>query len=147
MQESWSLGFLVPKHYLKAIYFVTSRQYWLLAQKCLQRSTINPSTKLIWNFKNFLLNRIFYWLPDLLASLTNAFRLDNGYSYRLDFFTVLCPEMYLFTNRSSFNACIMVLLKFIFVLLCAPFLSRLPCRWQGTFYTILHFEYYPNCSK
>ena len=41
----------------------------------------------------------------------------------------LHPKMCLFANHSSSNACIMVLLKLVFVLLCTQFLSPLPCRW------------------
>jgi len=42
----------------------------------------------------------------------------------------LHPEMCLFANRSSSIACIMILPKLTFVLLCIPFLSPLPHRWQ-----------------
>ena len=54
-------------------------------------------------------------------------------SYRLDFFTVQChfiPKTCLFVNCSNSNACIMVLSKLTFVLLCSPFLSWLRHRWQ-----------------
>ena len=39
-------------------------------------------------------------------------------------------EMCLFTNRSSSSGCIMVLPQLTFVLLWAPFLSPLQCRWR-----------------
>ena len=43
---------------------------------------------------------------------------------------LLCLELCLFANHSSSSACIMVLPKLIFVLLWAPFLYPLLCRWQ-----------------
>ena len=44
--------------------------------------------------------------------------------------TSLHYETCLFTNRSSSNACIMVLPKLTFVLLCTPFSSPLPHKWR-----------------
>jgi len=41
----------------------------------------------------------------------------------------LCPKTCLFAHCSSSNACIMVLPKLTFVLLCSPFLLPLPHRW------------------
>jgi len=56
------------------------------------RSTLHSTTKLIWNFKNFLFNRIFCWLIDwptnrLTDRPTDWLLLNNDYSYTVDFFT------------------------------------------------------------
>ena len=51
------LGFLAPEYHPKIN---------LTKPKNVFRSTINPSMKLICKFKNFLFNRIFYWLTELL---------------------------------------------------------------------------------
>ena len=46
-----------------------SKQYWLGIAKLKNvfRLTIIPSTRMIWNFKNFLFNRIFHWLTNRLT--------------------------------------------------------------------------------
>ena len=55
------------------IYFLRVWENWLgLAKpKNVFRSILNPSTKYLWNFKNFVFTRFFYWLTYLL---TNAFK-------------------------------------------------------------------------
>ena len=63
------------------------------------RSILNPSVKLLWNFKNFVFSRFFYWMTYLFTCL--------------------------FTNHSSYSACIMVLLLYPFDL---PFFSSQPCK-------------------
>jgi len=93
---------------------------------------------------------------------------DN--SYRPDFFTVQCcfipRRVFLLTAVAPMLACIKVLPKLAFVLLCVPFLSPLPHRWWygtciialaqnlgecrgsgGAFYTILCLECCLLCSK
>jgi len=108
------LGFLAPKYYPKtSLIFVTSKQDWLGIVKLKKCPKSFHEVDMKFNFFHLV-------LTDLL---TNAFRqalLNDGYSYRLDFFlhcsTLLCPKMCLFANR---NVCIIVL----------PFLSPLPHRW------------------
>ena len=81
------------------ISFITSRQYWLgiAKSKNIFRLTINPSTKLIWNFKSFLFNRIFYWQektratfhwkPQPYSSMDSATDLHSrGCGFELRFF-------------------------------------------------------------
>jgi len=73
------------------IYFVTSRQYRLGIAKLKNvfRSFLTYSKNLLRNFKNFLFSQI---STDSLTtpSLTDAFRHDNCYSKKLDFFIVQC---------------------------------------------------------
>ena len=61
------MGFLakkIPPKNLPNIYFLTAWQHWLgiTKPKNVFRSTLNLCIKLLWNFKNFLFNRFFYWL-------------------------------------------------------------------------------------
>jgi len=52
------------------INFVTTWQHWLgiAKPKNVFRSTLNLFIKLLWNFKNFVFNRFFYWLTDWLTN-------------------------------------------------------------------------------
>ena len=64
------------------------------------------------------------WLPYLLMPSEKCNSIMAIYSS-----TSLHPQTCLFANRSSSNACIMILSKLTFVLFCTPFLSLLPYRW------------------
>ena len=93
---------LLPKSQLK-FYFLTVCQHWL--------GIADPK--------------------NVCCRILNNFYLVEFSTDWLD--TVWChfiPETYLFTNHSSSIACVMVLLKLSFVLLCIPFLSPLPGWWQ-----------------
>ena len=48
------------------IYFMTAWQHWLGMAKPKNAfgSTLNLCIKVLWNFKNFLFNRFFYWMTD-----------------------------------------------------------------------------------
>ena len=80
-------------------------------------------------FKYILFNRIFYWLVWLTIQRLQTSIIQKWLSLISLLFDVLCPEMCLLTNCSNSNASIMVLTVLKFVLLCAPFLSPLLCRW------------------
>ena len=73
IQGSYRFGISCPKISQQNqldIYFVTPRQYCscIAKLKNVFRSTVHPTTKLIWNLLNFLLNRIFCWLTNWLTN-------------------------------------------------------------------------------
>ena len=68
---SWRLGDFGPKLSSQNqldICFLTAWEHWLgiAKPKNVFTSTLNHCIKLLWNFKNFLFNRFFYWLTDWL---------------------------------------------------------------------------------
>ena len=133
------------------------------------RLTLNLCIK-FWNFKNFLFSRIF-WLTDQLlrsdkhnsimaiAICLISLLLNVALSGDVPFCQLQQLQCLHHDSTKS--------LKLSFVLLCAPFLSPLPLRWQfavhalrlqcedfgkcsasrGASYIILYLECYPNCSK
>ena len=121
------------------IYCVTSRQDWLgiVKPKNVFRSTINPSTKLIWNFLTKFstdgpTDQLNNWLTCLLMLSDKHNSILAIYSYRLDFFAVRYSFALrcVFLSTTAANVCIMVLPKLTFGLLCVPFFSPLPHRWR-----------------
>ena len=78
----------------------------------------------------FFIKQIFYWLTDWLNFYPDKHNSIMAIAQFIHCSKSHPPDLCLFTNRSSSNACIMILPKLTFVLLCALFLSSLPCRWQ-----------------
>ena len=67
----------------------------------------------------------------MLHKSTTTQKITGVISFLIVFFiafqlALLCSKMYFFANHISSNACIMVLPKLTFVLLCAQLLSPLP---------------------
>jgi len=92
------------------------------AQKCL-RINSKPCTKLLWNFKNSYLTKfsndgLTDYLTDqcLQTSITQKWLALQVWLLHRS--SLLRPEVYLFTNRSSYNVCIMVIPMSYLFLLC-----------------------------
>jgi len=125
----------IPPKNLPNIYFFDSIEVLVRhsqTQKCLQINS-NLCINLLWNFKNFLFNRFFYWLTDYLMPSDKRNSITTKatvWTWFLHCSTSLRPEMCLFANCCSSNARIMVLPKLTFVLLYSPFSFPLPRRWQ-----------------
>jgi len=105
------------------------------------RSTPNPSIYIANSYLTEFSSWPTDWLTSLLTNLflqtsiiTSIMAKTTGLisSLHAHAHSMLHPEMYLFVNRSCSNACITVLPKLTFVLLCvqALFLSPLLYRWR-----------------
>jgi len=79
IKKVWDFSPKITSTNLPNIYFLTAWQNWIgiAKPKNAFKSTLTPCNILLWNSKNFLLNRFFCWLTDYLTIwLTDAFRQD-----------------------------------------------------------------------
>ena len=124
-------GSTLNTYKVMAIWMLRSR---LLLQKLTSHiSEVSNQSKL-----NFGLTWFLYG-PNMCANFQRNLRgygffllIWYGMTHRLDFFTAqycFILKCTFFINRSSSSACIMVLSKLTFVILCALFLSPLLRRW------------------
>jgi len=124
----------IPPRNLPNIYFLIAWQHWLGIAKPINvfRSTLNLCIKLLWNFKNFLFNRFFYWLTDWLTIWLMPSGKRNSITA-----TTMGSISSLFNVASSWDVPFRQLLQLqcsyhgsIKTYLCSPFLSPLPRRWR-----------------
>ena len=122
VEEFWSKNIATkPANF----FILTVGKYWLgiSKPKNVFRSTINTSTKLVWNFDFLLTDWLIDWQTDwltdkLMPSDKCNYTMAKAAGLISSLFNVTLSQVVSFTNCSSSNACIMILPKLSFALLC-----------------------------
>ena len=131
------MGFLARKSHALTnqpnINFVTAWQHWLdiAKPKNVFRSTLNLFIKLLWNFKNFLFNRFFYWLTIWLTDYLMPSDKHNSITTRA---MGLISSLFNVASSRDVPFCQPLQLQYSHhgstkAYLCSWFLSTLPHKW------------------